>query len=389
VVKTIGFRVRLPGMNGCYKHCRLGRKHPDKPLHGLRFNNYKRDALPSPPAGVDYSPLAQASLRNMYDNDSLGDCVVAAGFHVRGTGSGNATGGNPVVFSNAQTIAEYSALSGYVPGDPNTDNGVNEQDALKYWSSTGFPDGVKLSGWVSVDPTRQQEIMQAIDLFENLVFGVPMPDEWIGISMPQADGFVWDVASEPNPNNGHAFNAVGYNTLGVQIDTWAMIGTITWAAIAKYCAQSVGGELYCLLSPDIINKASGKSPLGIDWTTLQADLQSLGGSPVPTPVVPPLPVPVPPVPPLPIPGQWQSLISYIESFVTGFGPPPAGVLAEIQAILGLLNPQPAPAKVVPWALIIQAAIPLIEQILAYYAKNKPVIPPAVSLEDLKDLVQSL
>jgi hypothetical protein len=44
------------------------------------------------------------------------------------------------------------------------------------------------------------------------------------------------------------FVSVGHNAVGVQICTWGMIGTITWAAIAKYATSICQGELHVALS---------------------------------------------------------------------------------------------------------------------------------------------
>src|SRR5208337_5016274 len=110
-----------------------------------------------------------------------------------------------------------------------------------------------------------------------------------------------------DPNNGHCIMGFGYNAQGVMIDTWGMKGVITWAAIAKYCVENSGGELYVWLMADQVAKAAQKAPNGVDWYSLVQDFDSLGG-PVPLPVQPPAPpapppapAPAPPAPPAPVP----------------------------------------------------------------------------------------
>jgi hypothetical protein len=56
-----------------------------------------------------------------------------------------------------------------------------------------------------------------------------------------------------------------------------MIGTITWAAVAKYASSKGRGELYTVLGPDAISKANKKAPNGFDWSQLVADFDSMGG----------------------------------------------------------------------------------------------------------------
>src|SRR5208282_5056272 len=83
----------------------------------LRFRNYLRGAaLPTPPATKDWSSAGQPALSNIYDNDTLGDCVIAGGYHVDAVWTGNA--GQLFTATDQQIIADYSAIGGYVPGDP-------------------------------------------------------------------------------------------------------------------------------------------------------------------------------------------------------------------------------------------------------------------------------
>ena len=63
--------------------------------------------LPAPPASCDFSSAASSVLANIYGNDRLGDCVIAAGYHVTGVETGNA--GDLFTASDAQIIADYNA----------------------------------------------------------------------------------------------------------------------------------------------------------------------------------------------------------------------------------------------------------------------------------------
>jgi hypothetical protein len=291
-----------------FARLRFGRNRP-KTLPRWHFHNYTtRGLLAAPPATEDWSAAATASLSNIYLNGQLSNCVIAGGYHQVGLWTGNA--GDLFLATDAQIISDYSAIGGYVPGNPATDQGCNEQTALGYWTSTGFADGSKLAGWMGVDATQPTLIQQGIYLFESSYYGLELPDEWTN-PMPQQSGFIWDVAGEPNPEQGHAIMAIGYTAEGVVVDSWGMTGLVTWAALAKYMVTSAGGEAYVLVSEDQLNKAQAKAPNGFDWTTLISDFDSLGGNlpvpnptPVPTPVPPaptPSPTPTPVNPPTPIP----------------------------------------------------------------------------------------
>ncbi len=265
---------------------RLGRRRPVARGPRLSLKNYLMRSLPAPPAECAYTRGASKALSEVYENDTLGDCVIAGMAHVVGVLTGN-SGTKPFVYNNQQIIELYSAIGGYVPGDPSTDQGCDEQTALNYWMQHGaWPpntpapkggDEHNIAGWVAVDATNPEEYRTAMWLFENLYFGLELPDKWI-TPAPSDSGFVWDVAGAPDPNNGHCVVGVGYTAQGVTIDSWGMTGTITDAAIAKYCVQSANGAIYTVVGMDAINKATEKAPSGLDWSQLVADFDSMGGN---------------------------------------------------------------------------------------------------------------
>lgn len=249
-----------------------------------------RAGLPAAPPTVDYSTAARAALAMMYLNDSLGDCVPACMAHLVGLFTGNA--GSPRIYTDSEIVAMYSAIGGYNPNDPSTDQGCDEVTALNFWHEHGAPAGShQVAGWLAIDATNPAEVRSAMWLFENLFFGIEIPDEWAQV---QAPGFIWN-AGTPNPRNGHCVAGVGYNLQGIQVATWGMIGTLTWPALAQNVGnRASGGELYAVLSPDSIAKASARAPNGFSWAQLVADFDSIGGTiqlPVPTPS------PAPPAPP--------------------------------------------------------------------------------------------
>jgi hypothetical protein len=256
----------------------------------MSLKNYLRVSLPEVPASCDFSGPPAAILDDVMLNDEIGDCVIAGGYHLVGLETANA-GGAGFHASRAEILADYHAIGGYVEGDPSTDQGCNEQDALNYWTSHGFANGTKLLGWLAVDGTNVDEVRAAMFLFENLVFGVELPDAWIS-PFPTGPGFVWDVEGAADPSNGHCFVGTGYGSKGVQICTWGMTGLVTYNAIAAYASTRGDGELYVMLSPDQLAKGQAKAPNGVDWTSLLADWDAMGGR---VPIAPP-PAP-PPSPP--------------------------------------------------------------------------------------------
>ena len=254
---------------------KLGRRRPVARGPRLRLAKYLQASLPPGPPSVNYSPGGQPALSNIYLNDSLGDCVIAGAYHIVATATGNA--GRLFTATQEQIVADYSAIGGYDPKNPSTDNGCDEPTALNYWVANGFANGTKPLGWLAVNATNRQELQSALYLFENLYFGVEMPDAWVN-PMPSASGFVWDSAGDADPNNGHCIIGVGYTDSGVTIDTWGLLGTVTWTALAQYFVPSVHGEAYVLLTPDQLASGQSKAPNGVAWASLIADFDAIGGT---------------------------------------------------------------------------------------------------------------
>jgi hypothetical protein len=266
---------------------KLGRKKRPSPARCLRFGDYLRKSLPDPPSAVDYSAKAMPALTDIMGNDNLGDCVIAASYHLLAVLTGNATG-TPFHATLEQVVADYSAIGGYVPGNPATDDGCDISTALDYYASHGFANGDKLLGHVSLDPTSITEVQSASFLLENTWVGVDLPAAWIS-PMPSASGFTWDVAGDPVPANGHCFCVVGYDPMGLLIDTWGLLGRLTYAAVAKYCSAAGGGDLYVALAPDQMAKGASLAPNGVAWADLIADFDAMGGAVAPiaaSPIVP-------------------------------------------------------------------------------------------------------
>ena len=252
--------------------------------HRMHLRHYMiKGALPTPPASCDFSAPALPVLRDIMGNDVLGDCVIAAGYHYVGVVTGNA--GNLFHATLAQILADYAAIGGYVAGDDSTDQGADPAVACDKWITDGFANGTRAIARLALDPSNKSEIMQAISLFEGAILGGPIASSWIS-PFPTADGFVWDRGSY-NPNDGHEIETHGYDAAGLKIATWGLLGTITWAALAEFASSSRGGDIYLILTPDLIATGQAKAPTGLDWSQLIADFNALGGqAPTPTPPAP-------------------------------------------------------------------------------------------------------
>jgi intein/homing endonuclease len=187
---------------------KLGRRpRPRRQRPPLALASYLPPHLPESPATGHYSRYAEHSLADPYLNTDLGDCVIAAPLHALDVFLGGA-GTAPPLFAKEQVVELYSEIGGYNPaqtapdGTNPTDQGCDVQTMLRYWQQRGLC-GHHIDGWVAVRPEQAKTAMW---LFENLIFGLALPDAWLN-PMPERTGFVWDVAGDPVLDNGHCFTS--------------------------------------------------------------------------------------------------------------------------------------------------------------------------------------
>jgi hypothetical protein len=263
------------------------------------------------PDTVSYVP--DAANLPIDSNDSLGDCTAAGAAHVE-TALSQFGQGTPVVVSDADVIKFYSGSTGYVPGNPSTDQGGDMQTVLKYWNQTGIA-GHKIAAYFAVDPTDFDEMRAALYLFGNLYMGFTATQ---GFENAFDNGTVFDVTRRDRALGGHCTGVhqivKGGNIKG---STWGGFYEMTEAAWAKYV-----DEPYVVVSQEWIK--NNLTPEGLDVDAANAAYLQVTGKPGPFistgPVTPP---PVnPPTPPAPSDADavleaalvaWQQAKGYISS----------------------------------------------------------------------------
>src|SRR5271170_7246647 len=102
---------------------KLGKRPAHIDSRTLKLSNYLQTLAPPPPS-QDWTAAVKKDYFEwgMMLNDSLGCCTMAAAGHMEMEWSANA--GKPIIMpTDAQIETGYSAVGGYVPGDPSTDNG--------------------------------------------------------------------------------------------------------------------------------------------------------------------------------------------------------------------------------------------------------------------------
>ncbi len=249
---------------------RLGRNVPKNWRPTLNLERYASPVPPARPLGQRWESKAIHALHNPLGNDRYGDCVFAALFKLDvewRRNAGDAASPDP---TEADALGLYSRVTGFDPNNSATDRGGDLQAALAYAKAKGLtPDGRgKVRGWCSVDATKPALIRHAIDTFGGVYTGCALPDSWLQAAH---EGMVWGVAEAPNAGNGHCTSWFDYNETGVIMNTWGLFATVTWDAVAKYWAASVGGEIYAVFGDDWLIPAVNAAPNGINAAQLAAD----------------------------------------------------------------------------------------------------------------------
>jgi hypothetical protein len=280
---------------------RDGRLPHDANPARLLFADYLRTA-PAPPAAADWFSSVRSWPALL--NDKLGDCTAAAAGHAAQQVNRYGRDQDAPV-TDADTLAMYRAISGYVPGQPRTDVGATLQAALDYWRNTGIG-GNRIAAFAQIKATDLDAIRLAIARFGSVYAGM-----WISQSaMDQFNqGKPWTVAGRSANLGGHCVPVMGYDANSFSCITWTRVQPMT---VEFFRAQF--DEIWVPIDLDWM-RTNGVSPAGIDTAALNADYQALTGKPGPFPNVTPTPVPVPVPTPKPTPiGPRSSDVALAATF---------------------------------------------------------------------------
>jgi len=242
---------------------RLGKKPARFDQRTLKFAKYRLPAtLPIPPTEVSW--VTKVPYWPEMLNNCISDCTcAAAGHHIQ---QWSFYAGDEYIPTDDQILAAYEVLSGYIPGNPETDNGCYILDVLNYWRNVGIA-GHKIAAYVSVDHAYRQEVMEAIQMFGGVYLGIELPLSARGMNKWfVADGGIVTEEGFPGGWGGHAVSAFAASPKTVTCVTWGSTLKMSWNFFEDYVT-----ECYAIVSQDWINK-QGESPSGFDFAQLQADL---------------------------------------------------------------------------------------------------------------------
>lgn len=248
---------------------KLGLKPPVPGAVKLRLATYLNFAvLPTPPAVFGHYQLIGDW--GMLANDQLGCCAEAGACHqtMLWTLEGS---GIAAPFDDPTAIKNYSAIAGYNPDDPNSDQGTEMGRLANYWRTQGIVDSTgkrhQVAAVVDINPGDLRELWVSTWLFQAVGLGFEMPAS----AMDQtAAGQPWDYVPGSPIEGGHYVPCMGRTPsgLGVVI-TWGQTQTFTPAFYRRYNNQGI-----CALSEEMLSKA--KSIDGFDDALLRQDLVTIG-----------------------------------------------------------------------------------------------------------------
>lgn len=248
---------------------KLGKKPAVADDRDLKLERYlKTSVLPKPPAEFGHEKAFPVNGWSMLGNDTVGDCVFASACHQHMLW--NAAAGKHVSFTAKNALSDYSAVTGYDPKDPSTDQGTDMRTALKYRVKTGIIDSTgkrhRIRAFVAVDPKDWATMMTALYLFEVVEVGIQFPQS---ASQQFNAGKPWSVVKGSPIEGGHDIPLVARRG-ETELVTWGKRISATKGFLEAYI-----DEAFVPLTDEMLVK--GKSLEGFDTTALLADLKAVAG----------------------------------------------------------------------------------------------------------------
>lgn len=236
----------------------------------FKLKNYEVALPPLPTKSFGYG--TRLSDWKMLGNDRAGDCVFAGAAHETMLW-GWLRSSHPILpFDDTSVLSDYSAVTGYDPDNPDTDQGTNVHDAMSYRRNTGIRDtaGVrhKIDAYISIDPGNFDLMLRCVWTFGTVGIGFNFPDSaWSQFDNDK----VWDVVSGAKVDGGHYVPMVGSQNPAKEASfvTWGRRARMTKAFYQKY-----NDEAWVPLSREMMH-SSGLNWRHLDWEALKADLNSL------------------------------------------------------------------------------------------------------------------
>jgi len=247
---------------------KLGRRPRKFHVNTLSLHDYLRDDVLPDPGPQDWTPAVTAAVGTdwgMDGNDMVGDCAAAMWSHAQMLFTAN--DGQIVIPTTADTLALYSAVTGYDPaqtqpdGSNPTDNGTCMTDLLAYLQKTGA-----ILAWAEFDPAQIIRYRQAV-----AIWGASLN----GVQVRQSDedaftaGTIWTPQADA-VQGGHAILSPKADANGLTYVTWGA----EQPASAAWTLENTQ-EAYIVATKEWVKQATQLTPAGLDMSKLLADIAAV------------------------------------------------------------------------------------------------------------------
>lgn len=250
---------------------KLGKLPARKGAVGFHFGNFfDLKKLPTPPKSFGHHKLIKQWFG--FENDKYGNCVWAGAAHEHMLWSVEG-GRQRTRFLTKTVLSDYSAVTGFNPNKPETDNGTDMTEAASYRRKVGVLDATgqrrKIDAYVALEPGNWDQVVIATYLMGAAGIGFLFPN---GAMEAFDAGQPWDVPKgKVRTNGGHYVCSVGRAANGNLITvTWGREQEMTEAFYERF-----NDEAIAYVSLEILNERN-LSPEGFDATALRKHLALLG-----------------------------------------------------------------------------------------------------------------
>jgi hypothetical protein len=225
--------------------------------------------LPVPAPSCDW--YSKDTYIPMLGNDQYGDCVIASTYHYLIKAWIYNNPGQTISVSESDALGVYSAITGFNPAIPSTDQGTYVQGKgglLDYWTNTGVPflgSTNKVGPYVSVNFHDPREIKYAISNFGSVLTGATI------YSSVMSQPFLWENPSG-TVEGGHEFLICGYEELSANYWEYDIITWVGHYRCTQGWLEKCVDEMIVVIDPTLFS-ATGLDPSSIDMVQLEKDLE--------------------------------------------------------------------------------------------------------------------
>jgi len=227
--------------------------------------------LPTPPRSFGHETLMPNGDWFTLGNTEFGNCVFAGAAHEHMLWT--MAGGSPrAKFTTKDVLSDYSAVTGFDPTKPETDQGTDMQTAAAYRQKIGIIDAAgvrhKIAAYSNLAAGNLDQLALAAWLFDAVGVGVQCPSSM----SDQFDASVpWSVVDGDSIVGGHYIPCVGRNSNGnLLFLSWGKLHAATPEWVSKYMDEGVA-----YLSLEIINASTKLSPEAFNPDSLTQYLRGL------------------------------------------------------------------------------------------------------------------